>query len=257
VPIVAVTSWKRRAPRGLPFDGRSDSHLYRSIAENKENARVTSPSQTPPSPRSPLLLDAATSSLLVVDLQTKLLPKIPQQRALLANVELLLDAANLLEIPVACTEQYPAGLGPSAAEVRQRVPTSVWEKRMFSCRECQDLFQQLDRQQRRQILVVGIETHVCVLQTVLDLLAMGFECYLAVDATGSRHLLDFETAIDRMEISGATMITTESVLFEWCQDSRHPHFKQVSAWIKDRERRLLAGEEDPAVEARNPPAEEP
>jgi nicotinamidase-related amidase len=187
--------------------------------------------------RSPLLLDPSTSALLVVDVQEKLLPLVQCSSAVLANVTLLMDAANRFEIPVVATEQYPAGLGPSVATVAERLSgTGAREKRMFSCRECQEVFAEWHAHRRRQVVVVGIEAHVCVLQTVLDLLAMGFDCYVVVDATGSRNEVDQKIAWQRMEISGAILTTTESALFEWCEDSRHPQFKQISAWVKARER---------------------
>jgi nicotinamidase-related amidase len=155
--------------------------------------------------------------------------------AVLANVSLLMDAASRFEVPIAATEQYPAGLGSSVAAVNERLPQAAREKRMFSCRECGEVFAEWHKQQRRQVVVAGIETHVCVLQTVLDLLSMGFDCYVVVDATGSRSELDQKIAWQRMEISGAILTTTESALFEWCVDSRHPQFKQISAWVKARD----------------------
>lgn len=187
--------------------------------------------------RSPLLLDPSTSALLVVDVQEKLLPLVQGASSVLANVTLLMDAANRFEVPIVATEQYPAGLGPSVSEVAERLPEAAREKRLFSCRQCRDVFDRWHEQRRRQVVVVGIETHVCVQQTVLDLLAMGFDCYVVVDATASRHELDQKIAWQRMEISGAMLTTTESALFEWCADSRHPQFKQISAWVKARDQK--------------------
>jgi len=185
--------------------------------------------------RSPLLLSTKTSSLLVVDLQEKLLPLIPHQQRLLANAELLVKAANLFQLPVSCTQQYPKGLGPTVSSLAELLPEPAESKLMFSCRECSGIFERLHQQGRNQILIVGIEAHVCVQQTALDLLAMGFECYLAVDAIGSRHAVDRDTALSRMEIAGVTLTTTESVLFEWCRDCKDPNFKQISTWIKQRD----------------------
>ncbi|MBL8853943.1 MAG: isochorismatase family protein [Planctomycetaceae bacterium] len=184
--------------------------------------------------RSPLLLDPSTSALLVVDVQEKLLPLVQRSSDLLANVTLLMDAAARFDVPVVATEQYPAGLGKSVPAVSQRLKQAACEKRKFSCRECHEVFTEWHAQRRRQVVVVGIEAHVCVLQTVLDLLAMGFDCYVVVDATGSRRELDQRIAWQRLEISGSILTTTESVLFEWCGDSRHPHFKELSAWVKAR-----------------------
>lgn len=187
--------------------------------------------------RSPLLLNAETTILLVVDMQEKLLPLIPQHETLVASVELLIKAANLLDIPVICTEQYPRGLGATVAPVADQLKTPTREKTMFSCRQCLQLLQNEDEVEKRfQVVVVGIETHVCVQQTVLDLMGLGLDCFLAVDAVGSRYSLDREVALGRMETSGVTLTTAESILFEWCVDSRNEKFKQISQWVKDRVR---------------------
>jgi nicotinamidase-related amidase len=179
-----------------------------------------------------MLLDPATSALLVVDVQERLLPLIVDGPSIVQRIGLLMDAAKLFEIPVVATEQYPQGLGPSVPEIAGRFDVPAVEKRMFSCRECTPIFESWLQQGRRQIVVVGIETHVCVLQTVLDLLAMGFDSYVVVDASGSRRERDRQTAAGRLETSGAFLTTAETVLFEWCLDSRHPGFKQISAWVK-------------------------
>ncbi len=190
-----------------------------------------------PLTRSPLLLDPAISSLLVVDVQSKLLPLIARSATVVSNTRFLVDVANLLSIPIACTEQYPQGLGPTVPEIADRLGEPPREKCMFSCRECVEIFERLHQQGRRQIVIVGIETHVCVMQSTLDLLSMGFDCYVAQDATGSRHVRDRDSALNRMEISGALLTTTEAIAFEWCEDSRHPHFRQVSSWVKERDAR--------------------
>lgn len=182
--------------------------------------------------RSPLLLDTSTSALLVVDVQQRLLPLIPSATEISARIGWLIDAAKLFSVPTIVTEQYPQGLGGTIPELVAQLPEPPREKRMFSCRECSDIFQGWHAAGRRQVVVVGIETHVCVLQTVLDLLSLGFDCYVVVDATGSRHRLDQQIALQRMEISGGMLTTAESVLFEWCADSRDPNFKQISQWVK-------------------------
>lgn len=184
--------------------------------------------------RSPLLLDPNRSGLLVVDLQEKLVPLIHGGRTLTENAALIMDAANLLGVPIAVTEQYPKGLGPTLGQILGRATGPTLEKTLFSCRERRELWEQWHQEGRQQVVIVGIESHVCVLQTVLDLLAMGFECFVVKDATGSRSLHDKRTALSRMEIGGALITTTETTLFEWCADSRHPHFKQLSQWIKNR-----------------------
>ncbi|GAB6164084.1 hydrolase [Thermostilla marina] len=188
-------------------------------------------SETFPS-RSPLLMSPATTALLVVDIQEKLLPLVDGKRQIVWNVRRLIDAAKALEIPVVGTEQYPKGLGPTVPELAERLG-DVPSKKMFSCRECGDLFEQLSADNRDTILICGIETHVCIAQTALDLLAGGWNVFLPVDAVGSRHRLDHETALRRMETSGVVLTTTEAALFEWCETAAHPAFKEISRLVRE------------------------
>ncbi|MFN5320082.1 MAG: hydrolase [Planctomycetota bacterium] len=181
--------------------------------------------------RSNLLMNAGNSALLVIDVQEKLLPLIPNHRRIVWNIARLLDAAKLLGVRSLATEQYPKGLGATVAELRERLPEPP-EKSMFSCRECSALFAPLRDEGIDNVLLVGIEAHVCVQQTALDLLAQGFNVFLAVDAIGSRFELDYSIAIERMKASGATATTTESVLFEWCESSANPQFKLISQMVR-------------------------
>ena len=183
-------------------------------------------------PRSPLLMDPADSTLLVVDLQEKLLPAIHDHQRIAWNIRRLIDGAKILGVELAATEQYPKGLGHTVEPIRGLLK-SVEEKAMFSCRECTSLFDPLVEADKKNLLVVGIETHVCVLQTVLDTLAHGFDVFVAADAVGSRFLLDYEFALRRMELSGAVLTTTETILFEWCQTSGSPEFKQISQLVRE------------------------
>ena len=183
-------------------------------------------------PRSPELMSRGDTGLIVVDVQEKLLPAIPHHERLLWNLRRLVDGAALLGVPVVATEQYPKGLGPTVPELRQRIAAPP-AKVMFSCRECGDLLAQLRQKGVYKILVVGIETHVCVQQTVVDLLADGYRVFVAVDAVGSRYSLDHETALRRMDSAGATLTTVESALFEWCEAAGTPEFKQISALVRE------------------------
>lgn len=185
--------------------------------------------QTPS--RSNQLMNASNSALLVIDVQEKLVPLIYNHRQVVWNIGRLLDAAKLLGVRTLATEQYPKGLGPTVAELRERLNATP-EKSMFSCRECVDLFASLRDEGVDNLLLVGIEAHVCVQQTALDLLAQGFNVFLAIDAIGSRFQLDYTTAIDRMKTCGATATTTESAMFEWCESAAHPQFKQLSQLVR-------------------------
>jgi nicotinamidase-related amidase len=183
--------------------------------------------------RSPELLSRHTSALLVVDMQEKLLPAIGSSPQIIWNVRRLLDGAALLDVPRAATEQYPQGLGTTAESLRQRLPVPV-SKQRFSCCDGQALPQDWPQRGIYQIVVAGIEAHVCVLQTVLDLMSEGFRVYVVADAVGSRQSYDAEIALRRMDSSGATLTTAESVLFEWCESSAAAEFKQISQLIREK-----------------------
>ena len=182
--------------------------------------------------RSPELMSAADSALLVVDVQEKLMPLIPGQHAIIWNIRRLLDGAGILGVPVHATEQYPTGLGPTVPELAPKLASPL-AKKAFSSVTCPEIVAALDTADRHKVLVAGIEAHVCIQQTVLDLLAGGFRVYVAIDAVGARHDIDYQTALRRMDSCGATLTTTEAALFEWCQQSGTPEFKQISALVRE------------------------
>jgi nicotinamidase-related amidase len=183
-------------------------------------------------PRSPELMSRGDSALLVVDVQEKLIGLIPGHRRIVWNIRRLIDGASALGVPVLATEQYPQGLGHTTRELAERLG-EIPSKMTFSCGECGDLFRRLSEQGVFKILVAGIECHVCVQQTVLDLLGEAFQVYVAVDAVGSRFDVDYQTALRRMDSSGATLTTTEAALFEWCEVSGTPEFKRISALVRE------------------------
>ncbi len=186
--------------------------------------------------RSPELMSAGDTALLVVDMQEKLLPAIDDHTRVIWNTGRLIDGANILSVTALATEQYPKGLGPTIRELAERLSPNgdkkIPEKRTFSCRGAENLFESLAEHSITRLLVAGIETHVCVQQTVLDALAAGFRVYVAVDAVGSRNPIDREIALRRMDSSGATLTTTEAALFEWCAVAGTPQFKQISQLVR-------------------------
>lgn len=183
-------------------------------------------------PRSPELMSRGDTGLLVVDMQGKLLTLVPGYKRITWNIRRLIDGAKILGLPLAATEQYPQGLGPTTPQLSELLG-NIPAKLSFSCGECGEVFQQLEEKGIHKLLVVGIEAHVCVAQTVFDLLAAGWRVYIAVDAVGSRGAIDLETALRRMESAGATLTTTEAALFEWCQAAGTPEFKQISQLVRE------------------------
>jgi nicotinamidase-related amidase len=182
----------------------------------------------------PKRLTADNSALVVVDIQDKLLAKMPTAAALVRTAAFVLDVAKLLEIPVFATEQYPKGLGPTTAEIARRLTEPVPAKTAFSCCGADTFLEQLEMARRPNVVLVGMETHVCVAQTALDLLAAGLHVFLPVDALAARGALDHNTAVRRLELTGAIPTTAEAVAFEWVRDAAHPQFKAISKLVIER-----------------------
>jgi nicotinamidase-related amidase len=182
--------------------------------------------------RSPELMNRDDAALLVVDMQAKLLPFIPGHARLIWNIRRLIDGAKVLNVAFAATEQYPQGLGPTTPELAERLGP-IPAKTAFSSCECGEIFTDWRDRGIWKILVCGIESHVCVSQTVHDLLGEGFRVYVAADAVGARGQLDHDIALRRMDSAGATLTTTEAALFEWCARSGSPEFKQISQLVKE------------------------
>ena len=183
-------------------------------------------------PRSPEMMCAEDTALLVVDVQERLAPAISGHQRVVWNVGRLIDGAKVLGLPVVATEQYPKGLGPTVRVLAERLG-KIPSKLTFSCGGCPEIFRDLQDRGFHKLLVCGIEAHVCVQQTVLDLLAGGWRIYVAADAVGSRFEIDCRTALARMDSAGATLTTTEAALFEWCQTAGRPEFKQISRLVRE------------------------
>jgi len=184
-------------------------------------------------PRSPELMSRDDTGLLVIDVQEKLLPAINNGARVVWNIRRLLDAAAALGLPIAATEQYPKGLGPTVPELIERLPQRP-EKLTFSAGGCPRIFADFRKRGVHNILVCGIEAHVCVQQTVLDLLADGWRVFVAADAVGSRFESDYQIALRRMESTGAVLTTTEAAMFEWCATAAATEFKRISQLARER-----------------------
>jgi nicotinamidase-related amidase len=185
-----------------------------------------------PLPCSPELMNRNDSALLVIDAQEKLLSVVPDCERIVWNIRRLLDAAKELGVAIAGTEQYPDRLSPTVPEIKERIGSAP-DKLCFSACVCGDIFDRWKSDGRFRVLLAGIETHVCVLQTALDLAAAGYEAYVAVDAVGARRAVDHETALRRMELAGVILTTTETAMFEWCRTAEAPEFKRISALAKE------------------------
>ncbi|GMV96531.1 MAG: hypothetical protein AMXMBFR83_08960 [Phycisphaerae bacterium] len=177
-------------------------------------------------------LGPETSVLLVVDVQEKLLPVIHESAAMVEAARRMLLAAGVLGVPVLATEQLPDKLGPTCPPLRECLGrTAVIEKARFSaCIE--PLTDRLHELDRPCVIVVGIEAHVCVLQTVLDLLRLGYVPAVCADAVGSRRPIDRDTAIERIRSAGALVTTTESAIFELTGQAGTDVFKRILAIVK-------------------------
>ena len=179
------------------------------------------------------LMSKADTAMLVVDAQDKLLNVIPAGERIVWNITRIANAASILGIPVLATEQYPEKLGPTSASVSEHVQSEITAKLSFSCSGCADFVTQLNAIEVDKVLVVGIETHVCVMQTCFDLLTAGYEVYVAVDAIGARFDVDHDTALRRMEANGIVLSTAETAIFEWCEVATGPEFKQISQIVRE------------------------
>ena len=183
--------------------------------------------------RNPIILKKETTALLIIDLQERILPVIRNYELVLENTIKLIKGFKILQLPIYFTEQYPKGLGPTSKKVLDELEgyTAI-HKMSFSCSGASDLFDELRKKKLSQIVVCGVESHVCVQQTVLDLIANNFQVNLAADAVSSRKEIDYTTALQRMLTLGAEVTTTESILFELLEVCGTPEFKEVSKIVK-------------------------
>jgi nicotinamidase-related amidase len=185
----------------------------------------------------PTQMSFADTGLLVIDVQEKLMALIPSAAEVIRNIAFLIDAARVLEMPVQATEQYPKGLGATVSELARRVPQRP-EKVAFSCCAIPSVVENFRRAARPKLLLAGIETHVCVQQTALDLLALGFRVYIPADSVASRQAIDHEHALRRLENAGAIITTCESAVFEWIGAAGTPQFKEISRLVQERMKQI-------------------
>ena len=180
-----------------------------------------------------MLIKPDKSSLLVVDIQEKLAPAMSDIEGVVENTSILLQAAKRLSIPCLVSEQYPQGLGKTLESLQELFDdTARVDKVNFSCMGDEGFAKRFGALNKQQAVIVGIEAHVCVLQTAMDLLAENVQVFVVADATSSRKPESHSMALHRLSGAGAEIVTTEMVLFEWMGKAGTPEFKDLSKLIK-------------------------
>jgi len=173
------------------------------------------------------------AAALIIDFQEKLFPHIFENTVVQKNVSRLIEGLKILHIPILVTEQYPKGLGSTIMPLKNILPgIESFEKISFSCCDDNDVMNAIQKLKRNFIIIAGIEAHVCVLQTVIDLIYTGFTPVVVTDCISSRKEIDKVFAIERIKKEGAILVTYESVLFELCRVAGSEKFKSISAIVK-------------------------
>ena len=182
------------------------------------------------SPRSSI--ESNNTALLLIDIQERLVNAIPNSKGLVNNVRKIVDSCSLLGVSIHITEQNPEKLGETVSSVLPKLEYIKYTKSSFSCIECLELIKKLKKDNIENILICGLESHICVLQSSLDLIRSGFNVYVIADSIKSRGSYDHEISIARLRDSGAIISTTETTIFELCQSSANQNFKSISQIIK-------------------------
>ncbi len=181
------------------------------------------------------LCDIEDSCLIIIDVQEKLTTAIPDKviNRLRKNTGILLNAANELNVPVITTAQYPKGLGATEKFITQNLTDSTitFEKTHFSCLGADGFTKHLTELKKKQIILTGVEAHICIFQSAIELRQTGFDVYVVIDAIASREFTSYESALTRLKQAGIILLNTESVLFEWLRDASHENFKTISKLI--------------------------
>lgn len=176
-----------------------------------------------------MIMRANQSLVWLVDVQERLLPAIDQGESVATACGWLVDVARELDVPVAASEQYPKGLGHTVASLRDRLEAgAITEKTHFSCADAGECLRLIQQSGRRQVVLGGIEAHVCVLQSALGLIRHGYEVYVVSEAVGSRCPEDKRLALDRLRDNGVAVVSGEMVAFEWLHQAGTDTFKRVT-----------------------------
>lgn len=177
-------------------------------------------------------LNKEDAIVLVIDIQEKLMPAIFEKEELVSKSKILISGAKVLEVPVFVTEQYPKGLGETIGELNTLIEDDpIFEKISYTC--CtNEVMEYLEKTKRKQVIITGVETHICVYQTVRDLLNHGYSVFVASDAVSSRTLANKQNGLELMKDMGAVISNTETLLFDMLKVAGTPEFKAISKLVK-------------------------
>ncbi|MCU5783734.1 putative isochorismatase hydrolase [Alcanivorax balearicus MACL04] len=177
-----------------------------------------------------MLIEAQDSTLLVIDVQERLLPGVHEHETLVKNCRWLIEVAQLMDVPVRFTEQYPKGVGPTTDQLLELAGDAnpAIAKTVFSCADAPECASLLSEARGKTFVLCGMEAHVCVMQTALGLHQAGNKVFVVADAISARNPLDTESALQRLRDEGVRVVTREMVGFEWVRDSLAPQFKTFS-----------------------------
>ena len=179
------------------------------------------------------MLDIENSIVVIIDIQEKLVKAVEENSPLQSAIKLA-KSSNILNIPVIVTEQYPQGLGETVGELKNELApeTTFIEKNTFSAFQTPEFAEELKKTNKKQVIICGIEAHICVYQTICDLIDKDYEVFVVKDASASRKEPEFNTALELIKQINGKVTCTEIVLFEWLKSSKHPNFKEIQALIK-------------------------
>ncbi len=180
------------------------------------------------------LLSENDSLFLIIDIQEKLINAAFNKEIISKNSKILAQTSKILGLPVIITEQYPKGLGDTVSEIKDNIgaDVEVYEKNTFSALDNDDIRNALKNKKRKQVVLFGIETHICVSQTAQALLEDGYDVFVIANACGSRDETEYEFGLERIKCAGGKIITVEIALFELLRGAKHPHFKEIQSLIK-------------------------
>lgn len=192
-------------------------------------------------------LEPDISLIVAVDFQEKLMPIIDNAEALMINAKTLLAGAGLFQVPVLATEQYPKGLGSTVDTIRNAFPESLSPipKVVYSCCDEPQFMESLAAYNKvKQVVLFGIETPICILQTALDLKEQGYAVFLPEDACSGQIRTDHHTALRRLEQAGCIVTCVESILYRWCRSAKQEQFKELSRLVRDRRQEIASIDEN-------------